>query len=227
MSHTLVQTVSGGSGGYVNSFTIAITPSAHSLLILNLTAGTADTLSTVTDGNGNTWVAGPNSNNTTAGARQSWEYHVINSNAGATTITVTYIGGDFPDTAYILREYSGIATSSALDKTSTANDTNNFVQIHPAGTTAATTQAAELVVLGGGCAVGSDPVCVAGSGFSNGLEQKGFDTFTYAFMSDKTVAAMGTQTGNFTSTGFVEGQGFIATYKDNITVQNPGALAFF
>lgn len=224
MAATLVQTKSGSSGGYNNSFSFTFNSNvtAGSLLVLNLTAGNADILSTVADNNSNTWIEAVNTDNSETGERQTWLYYVANANSGSTQVTVTYDASDFPDTAYIAREYSGIATSSPLDQTSTANDGASYVQTHSAGTTGTTTQATELVILGGGTSGDTSPTLVAGSGYGNGLEQKGFDLYTYAFMSDKTVTSTGTQTGNFTSTTFVRGQGFIATFKEIVVSTNKG-----
>jgi len=211
----LLQTKSGSGGGYVNSFSFSFTSdiTSGSLLVLNLIAGNADTISSITDNRSNTWTLAVNSSNPTVGERQSWLYYVKNAASGATTVTVTYSGGMFPDSSYIAREYSGMDTAAPLDKTSSANDGSSFVQTHSAGTTAATTQADELVVLGGGSSGSASPTFAAGTGYGNGVEQKGFDSFTYGFLSDKTVVATGTQTGNFTSTSFVRGQGFIGTFK--------------
>jgi hypothetical protein len=214
MAISLVQTKSGGSGAYTASFNFTITSNivVGNTLLINITAGNADVQPTLSDGLGNTYTMDANTSNPTSATRQSWLFRANITTGGSCTVTVSYSAGS-PDTAYITREYSGLVATSPLDVTSAANDGNNFVQTHPAGTTGTTAQASELVILFGGCAVGSDPVLVAGTGYGHGLEQKGFDTFTYAFMSDNIVSSTGTQTGNFTSTGFVEGQAGIATYK--------------
>ncbi len=210
----LVQTVSGDSGGYNNSFnTSSFSVTAGSLLVICLTDGNLDTISSITDSKSNTWTLAISSTNATIGARMSSLWYVKNAAAGATVVTVTFGVAQFPDTAYIIREYSGMDTTAPLDVTSSADDGSGFVQTHPAGTTASTSQANELVILGGGMAAGSDPVAVVGSGYGNGVQQKGFDMFTYAFLSDKSISSTGTQTGDYTTTGFVQGQGFIATFK--------------
>lgn len=211
----LVQTKSQSSGGYVNSYTVAFTSNvtAGSLLVLNLTAGVADTISSITDGRSNTWTSGATTANSETGERKTWMYYVKNAASGATTVTITFTAGMYPDSAVIMREYSGMDTTSPLDQTSTANDGASYVQTHSAGTTGTTTQASELIILGGGCSAAADPVFAAGSGYGNVVQQKGFDLYTYSVMTDKVVSSTGTQTGNFTTTSYVRGQGYIATFK--------------
>ena len=212
---SLVQTKKGDSGGYSNSFNFSMTSDITSgnTLIINVTSGNTDTFDSVTDSCSNTYTAAGSSANSETGERKSTLYYSKITTGGACTITVTYSAGLFPDTAYIAREYSGLDTSDPLDKTSSANDGANFNQTHDAGTTAATTQNDELVILYGGSSGDASPTFAAGTGYGNGTEQKGFDLYTYAFMSDKTVSSTGAQSGNFTSTGFVRGQGGIATFK--------------
>lgn len=211
----LLQTKSQSSGGYVNSYTAAFTSNvtAASLLVLNLTAGVADTISSITDSRSNTWTSGATTANSEAGERKTWMYYVKNASAGSTTVTITFTAGQFPDSAIIMREYSLIDLTSPLDQTSTANDGASYVQTHSAGTTSATTQAYELVILGGGASAAADPVFAAGSGYGNVVQQKGFDLYTYSVMTDKVVTTTGTQTGNFTTTNYVRGQAYIATFR--------------
>lgn len=225
----LLQTFGTSSGAYTNSFSITPTTAvtAGSLLLLNITAGNADMLSTVTDNKSNTWTLAVNTNNAASGARQTYLYYVQNAVAGSTTITITYTSGQFPDSSVIFREYSSVLTSGALDKTSSNNDGASFNTTHDAGTTAATTQASELVILGGGSAGNASPGFTAGTGYANGFEQKGFDLYTYGFMSDKTVSSTGAQSGNFLSTANVQGQGYIATFKLVTAGGTPTNLFFF
>lgn len=214
MAIALVQTNTGNSGGYNNSYTIAFSSNvtAGSLLLITMTSGNTDTIASVVDSKSNSWNLIVTSANS-SGARQTWLYAAYNANAGATTITVTMGSGEFVDSAAIIREYSGIATTSAFDVSSTNNDGANYDTLHDAGTTSATTQANELVVLGGGLSVSSDPTATAGAGYGNGIEVKGYDLYTYSFMSDNIVSSTGAQSGNFITVSYVEGQAYIATFK--------------
>lgn len=214
MAISLVQTKGGSSGAYTNSFTFSPTSSLTSgnYYFVAITAGTADVQPSVSDGTNGSYTMDLNTANPTSGERQTWLFRVKVSSSGTPTVTVSYSSG-FPDSSYIAREYSGLASSSVLDKTSTNNDGTSFNTTHDAGTTATTTQSNELVILFGGSSAGSDPSMAAGTGYGNGLEQKGFDLYTYTFMSDKIISSTGTQSGNFTSTGSVRGQAGIATYK--------------
>src|SRR5690606_29083048 len=134
-------------------------------------------------------------------------FRVENANAGSTTVTVTYAGGQFPDTAWIAEEWAGIATSSALDVT--ANASADSTTSHSTGTTATTSQANELVWTAMGNEEGADAGWSADTGYSNATSQKGFDSFTRAFVASKVVSSIGTQTATHTTSSFVNGQGAI------------------
>lgn len=212
---SLVQTKAQGDG-YVNTYTV--TPSsnitASSTLALCITAGEANTVLSIADTKLNTWTLATSSRNTTSGERQSWLYYVKNAISGATTITVTWGAAQFADSGTIFREYSGASTTAPLDKVSAAMDGTNYNTTHEAGTTSATTYTNELVVLCGGYSNTDTGTSTAGSGYGNGLEQKGSDRYTFDFMADKTVTATSTQTGNFTTVSSSRGQALLATFVD-------------
>jgi len=220
---SLVQTMAQSSGGYVTSFTLAYTSNitAGSLLVLGLTAGNTDTLVSVVDNNGNTWNLAVTQ---IGNVRQSWLYYAANANAGATTITVTYTSGTYPDSSAIAREYSGIKTVSPLDVTASASDGATAVTTHSTGTTATTSQASELVIAFCGSEGNPDPVFAQKSGYGNLVEQKGFDLYTFGAMADLIVSSTGTQNGDMTTTLAERGQGVIATFlgKTNILYNAAG-----
>ncbi len=218
MAILLKQNRSGNSGGYVNSFTITtlVGLMVGDTVFINLIQGNADTIASFSDNLSNTYTLDKSSANPTTGERQARLYRSSITTGGSPTITITNTAGQFPDSAWIGRVYSGL-TTSPLDVTSSANDGAVSSTTHEAGTTLTTTEVYELVILFGGSSGSASPVFVAGTGYGNGVEQKGFDLYTYAFMSDKLAYVEGTQTGNFTSTGSVLGMGGIATYKGSPT----------
>lgn len=225
MSIVLVQSKSGGHG-YVNSFTETLTSSVTvgSTLIASITAGDANTIASLIDDKGNTWnLIGSDLN---AGKRQTWLYYAYNVAAGSTTITLTWGASQFADASFIVREYSGLSTTDPLDKSAHANDGGSAGTTHSCGTTAATTQAVELIIVAAGIETASntDPVWVAPAGYGNLLAQLGDGggtTFTGGAMADKTVSSTGTQTGAFTTTASKVGQGVIATFGTTNTPAGP------
>lgn len=226
MSIALTQTAQGGYG-YVNSFTQAFTSSvaSGSMLVAEITAGDANTVSGFSDNVNGNWTLIASDLNT--GQRQTWLYYLPNAASGSTTITVTWGSGQFADANIIAREYSGL-TAAPLDKSAHANDAGSFVTTHPTGTTAATSFAAELVVVAAGCSDSQDPTWGAPSGFSNLTTQKGSDAFTYGAMADRIVSSTGTQGGSFTTADSVVGQGIVATFKGAVqpSAANSGFLTF-
>lgn len=208
----LVQTKSQHAGNYSNTNVAAMSSNvtAGNLLVLGLTAGSADTIDSITDSLGNTWTLAVDNTGTD---RRTWLYYAKNITGGACTVTVTFSAGMFPDSCLTIREYSGCDTASPLDVTASANDGVSFVQTHDCGTTATTAQNDEVAIAVVGTSGSSDPVFVAGSGYGNLQQQNGFDAFTYQGMTDKILTATGTQNTNMTTTGFVRGEGVLATFK--------------
>lgn len=208
----LVQTKSQNAGSYSNTNVATLTSNvtAGNLLVLGLTAGSADTVSSITDNQSNTWTLAASNTGTD---RQTWIYYAKNVNGGSTTVTVTFAASTFPDSCLTIREYSGLDRTSPLDKTASANDGTSFLTTHDTGTTAATTQANELAVAVVGSSGSSDPVFAAGTNYGHLQQQNGFDVFTYQGMTDRILTATGTQNTNMTTTGSVRGEGVLVTFK--------------
>ncbi len=211
----IVQTAQGGYG-YVNTFNQAMgsNVTAGDTMVAELTAGDANTISSFGDNNTNTWTLIASDKQT--GQRQTWLYYAYNVHAGATTITVTWGASQFADANIIIREYSGLVTTDPLDKSAHANDGGSSTS-HSTGTTAATTQASELVVAAAGASDSQEPGWTVPSGYSNLVHQKGSDAFTYGAMADLIVSSTGAQSATFTTTDSVAGQGVIATFKAVVT----------
>lgn len=218
MAIALVQTKKGNGGGYVNSNAITLTSSvtAGNTLILGFTAGYNNSIASITDNQSNTWTLIANNPNSSTTDRRSWLYYAQNVAGGSTTITIVFTSGQFADSSTIVREYSGLATTSVLDQFATGNSGTGYVNSHTTSATATTTQANELVVAFVGSGGSASPAFSAGSGYGNITEQQGFDLYTYSAMEDKIVAATGTQTGTFGSTAYVRSQTIVATFKEAV-----------
>lgn len=146
---------------------------------------------TVTDSKGNSWNR---IISTALAATFDLEMWVaLNITGGAShTVTATDNGGGV-DSLLIVEEWSGVAISSAIDKSAGATGTASTAL--NSGASAATTQADELVV-GGGVASGNVTM-TAGAGYSN-LNKINTTFSTLAFES-QIVAATGAQTATMTS----------------------------
>jgi hypothetical protein len=209
---TLVQSKVGNGGGYnntnVQSFDSSVT--AGNTIILGLVTGTAETISSITDTQSNTYTQILSE---TGEERKIWLYRVNSANAGSTTVTVTYGTGQFADTIMFLREYSGLDTTNLVDQTASGNSGTSFVTSHASGTTSATDTASELIIGLVGSSGSSNPVFTAESGYSNLLAGFGFDAFTYGAIKDKIVSATGTQSATFGSTGSVRSATAVITLR--------------
>ncbi len=210
-AHSLVQTVSGNGGGYVNTYNISITPSSSSdTLILVITMGTAD-LPTITDNQTNHWVLRQSADDGT-GQRKTQTYTEDAPAAAATTITVTFQSGDSADSAYILREWSGLQ-NPAYDTGGIGTEASgNTSHSATASTTNAT--ANELIVGGGGCANTNSPTSTAGTGFSDGLQQQGFDIYTWDFAEDAATTSIGISSASWNTVASAICETNVTTYKD-------------
>lgn len=146
---------------------------------------------TVTDNKGNTWSRVRSDSLAATFDLEIWVAYNITGGAGH-TVTATDNGGGV-DSLLIVEEWSGAALSSALDKTTGTTGTTSTAL--NSGASAATTQAAE-VVIGAGVASGNVTM-TAGATYSN-LNKINTTFSTLAFES-KIVAATGTQTADMTS----------------------------
>jgi len=212
MAITLVQTRSGNAGGYNNTHSQTLTSSvtAGNCIIFALTAGASATISSVVDTLSNLYTLAV----TDASAdRRSWIYYAQNISGGSCTITVTFGVGQFEDSIIQAREYSGLATSAVLDVTQSQNSGTSFVNSHPSGTSATTTQADELIFTVVGSSGSTTPVFTVPSGYANLATEGGFDAFTYSAIADRIVSTTGTQSATFGSTEFVRSQTLLATFK--------------
>lgn len=139
-------------------------------------------------------------------------WYELNIAGGSTTFTCTMNQGLGTNAAFMIEEWSGVATSAALDKSAQA--TNSTTTTTPTtGTTAATTQADELVICSVAIDTGSTTVA-AGSGYSNFASFLGAGTAgAFVAHESKIVAATGTQVGSFTLGAARDAPACINTFK--------------
>lgn len=207
MAQALVQTVQGNGGGYVNSYTKSITPSAGNMLTIQLALGAADTI-TITDSKGNTWVA--DKTQILTSQRQAQVWRAYNVAAGATTITFQAGASQFPDSACIIQEWSGSATSSALDQIGGANTTSGTS--YAVSFAGATTQANE-VLIGAIAADSNSPGYTGDASWTNLLTQAGFDLYTSCATQYRVVSATGSYSWTLTNASSRQASQAVASYK--------------
>lgn len=144
-----------------------------------------------------------------------WVAYNIAGGAGQ-TVTATDNGGGV-DSLIIVEEWSGAALTSALDKS--AGTTGVASSALNSGATAATTQAAELVI-GAGVASGNVTM-TAGAGYTN-LNKVNTTFSTLAFES-QVVAATGAQTATMTAGASVSWACQVATFKEAVAATVVGS----
>lgn len=183
----------------------------NALIVCFFVDGNASSYS-VTDNNGNVWAEAIVNISPTLGLTSCW--YATNANAGATTVTVSEIGGTWDYVSMSILEASNISAVSPLDQTGKGSATGATTSVSMT-TTGAVTESTELVV-----AFAADwqaPVSwTQGAGYtiketntdpgdnSNALEVK--NTMT---------GLSGTQTATFTKGAGGGWIGVMATFKGN------------
>lgn len=114
MAYTIVQfnhTRSTGSSATLNTFSSNVT--AGNLLLCAYNVGNGSSITSITDGPGNTWTRiNTEFNDTTNGQFYGW-FYAANSKAGATTLTIAHTG-TLAAQSYCICEVSGVATTTPL-----------------------------------------------------------------------------------------------------------------
>lgn len=192
------------AAGGANTLTLtwgANTTSGNTILVVVATGASATSIVTsIADTNGNSYVQVTSNVNTIDG--ELWG--AKNINGGATpVITITFSASAVDFTA-LAAEYSGINRTYHLTgsvgnpadvrKTNTGNSTS----ITP-GTTTATNQSTELIVL---CGITQNATggFTVGAGFGNLAARNGGASAVSVALQDKTVTTQGTQTGTMAVT---------------------------
>lgn len=184
--------------------------------MLYVTAGDGSSLTTATGitATGHTFTTIQNFVGTSPTLHTWYELNVA---GGATTFTCTMNQTQGTNAAFMIEEWSGIATTAALDQSATA--TNTTVTTTPTtGTTATTTQADELIICSIAINTGTTTVA-AGSGYGAGAGGS-FASFlgagtagAFVAVQSKIVAATGTQVGSFTLGAARDAPAAINTFK--------------
>lgn len=131
-------------------------------------------------------------------------WSVLNANAGTHTFD---LASGSTNSAIHAWEISGLATSSAFDKSSTDTGSGGTAS---SGSTATTSQADELII---GCVHAANTTFSAGSGYSD-FQESTESTFFQSFASEaKIVAATSTYQADFPYAGSPNWSAAVATYK--------------
>lgn len=210
MAIAFVQSTSGiNANGSTQNIVATAFASANTagnaIIVVVAYDGAATNISGVTDTKGNTYtkaiLSGGNTN-------VSIWYAL---NIGAQTSNVVTVGGAFNDGVVIAQEFSGLATTGALDKTASATGSNGGTLT--LGTTAATTTASQLVIGALEFDYFTGDTLSVGSGYSNFVTAH--SNFASGAMESKIIAATGTQTATVVAsdTQFYSWSGAIATFS--------------
>lgn len=223
---TTIAKVQVGTMAKVAGATVAPTLSAAS------TAGTLLVATLASQKNGSFsgpagWVKAVNANRANADA-EIWYY--ANNPGGITSASFTNSGGT--SAAGQLSEWSGVATSSPVDKTGTATSAA-ALSISPA-TSAATTVAGDLAVTAAAeyIIVAGTATYTPGAGWTN-LGNSGATSSSYQYTADyRTGLATGTVSETITSSAAGAWAAVVATFKPvtcmsgSLTVTSPSTVTF-
>jgi len=199
------------SGTTLNLAFVSDVTAGGSIRVVARIGATGRTI-TITDSKGNTYNASPGitgdvTQAQTTDLHQAYIFSADNCAAGPTTVT-TAISGAATTIRVCIAEYSGIATSGALDKTASAQADASSAP--SSGATAATTQADELVF--GASSSSDNQTYTAGSGYTRRASTPSNAGTARMSIEDKIVAVTGAQTADW-STGSTNWTALVATYK--------------
>jgi hypothetical protein len=200
----------GSDANIAHAITSSLT--AGSLVVCHIAWVTAGgSISTVADGTNSYAASGSAVSH--ADGFSVHTYYAMNVSAGSVTVTVTFSGAT-TNKALICQEYSGIATSGALDVTKTNSQAGSTATDGiTSGSTTSTAENNELVVAAGWVRSGASGL-VSGTGFNTRaplLE----DAF-YGFRAeDKNLATAGDAVSTFTASDAPSGAMVkVSTFKE-------------
>lgn len=202
----LRQTAQGNGGGYVqnDTYTFGSNVVVGNTIIVVIAKGLVGAWASVTDNLGNTYtlVAG-------GGVDQDFaEYKAPVTVGGACTVTVDG-APDYQDIAGICTERDGL-TSSPFDVSAATAETG-YTLTHPSGNTPTLAQANNLVI--GAYGAEANETYTLGSGFSNLIQQNGFDLYRSVAMQDKEVSSTSAVSSDITTSNYRRGYSIVAVYK--------------
>lgn len=193
VQYSLIQTVNPS----VSTGTITATPTntlVESLILVFIgSSALTDTVSTVTDNAGNTYVKAYGIATGTGGNTELW----YSKNSRPTTSIVVTFSASVSTKSVFVREYGGMALVGVLDQTITASGSGTSVST---GASGATIEVNELVVSSCSCP-GTNPTLSVGAGFGNFSSQTVVAAASTHSIQDSTVSALGAQTGIMTAGG--------------------------
>jgi hypothetical protein len=187
---TVTASTTSGTGTLTTSAFAGSTTTGNLIVVgVSFDSGTLNTVTAVSDSKSNTYTKILDLD----GTQDVTLWYAQNITGGAShTVTVTFNSGAGAALGFVAQEFTGIASSSSLDKSVIAQGTSTT----PAsGNTAATTQADELVVGVLGFSSTSTSITL-GSGYSNLGSVTG--TNLSAALESKVVAATGAQSAGAT-----------------------------
>jgi hypothetical protein len=191
----------GGGETLPGTCTITSTGSGH-LLVVGIQMGggvsTSTTISSVTDNAGNVYAEAGAARSIDSGASSVADiWYAANSIAGATTITIT-TSASTSGAGAVIWEFSGVSTSSPLDKTAVLNSQPSSATVSGAAVT--TTSSAEVVISLAAVA-GNVTGIASGNSFTSDSTLKGNGWAHLVTSSTGTYAAQWTQSpsGTYTS----------------------------
>jgi hypothetical protein len=170
------------------------------VLVCRSTGASSTAGITITDSQGNTWSVPIKT--TWTGTNTLIMAYAPNCKSGANTVTVSHTGTSFLQTK--LAEYSGVATSSPLDKSGDATNTSTT----PTSSSVTTTQNGELIVGGFANANANNLTITAGSGYT---KRTATDDGNGA-IEDQVQTSAGAISANFTSNQNVSWDAGIMTF---------------
>lgn len=210
MAISFLKSISGTSTTNNPTSSFSGGTSAGSLIVVTAEtdAGVASYLTGITDTQGNTYSRiTSNLFGSGTGTVEAWYAKGVAGGA-TTTLTFGWTAAGASNVSWVGQEFAGCDTSAPLDKFTTLVEGASTAPL--SGTSAATTQADELVV-GFFGHTGATTTATAGSGYSN-LVKNGVST-AWAFQESKIVAATGTQQAGATLGASRTWAAILATFK--------------
>ena len=208
MAIAFVQAPDPGASGSGTSLGLAFVSNVtagNSIIVGCRTGGTTGTV-TVADNLGNTYVQDAEQDQTDD-LHRAWIFSAHNVTGGACTVTVTVSVSS--TLRMCIAEYSGLATSSTLDKTATAQHAASTTP--SSGATGTLLIPDELVV--GASTVAADSTYTAGSGYTRRTSAPSNAGTARMAMEDKIVAATTGVTADWTLGASTPWAALVATYK--------------
>jgi murein DD-endopeptidase MepM/ murein hydrolase activator NlpD/methionine-rich copper-binding protein CopC len=169
-------------------------------------------ISSVVDNKGNSYQLAACDPTTTNGAVEPMCVYYAENVTGGSSFTVTATTDNSALITIAIHEYSGMATSSVLDKTAHTNAGGSANTSGNSGNTATTTQANELI-FGAFTHLSGNTTATAGTNFT--IRQNTDDnTSTEAmYTEDRTVNATAAYNATITFAGSVDWRAIVATFK--------------